>query len=287
MLAKYARAVEIMQDVAGLRSPIPGTGGGTPIGSRATRRSCGSCPRRRKTEVIASLPPEYQADAEAVWNGCQAHPYNPSDPEQYQQWYFLPWHRLMLVSVRGGHSRGAARRGLHASLLEPGHRKPRRSHRPRRVPRSGQPAVQRHSLALGQWGRADRHALQGLAESGLPSTRSSTSTRRPAASGSIPRLDQNPHFFTHFALGGDMAEFSTVGGDPIFYLHHCQHGPDLGKLEPARQQESNRSQIPRTASSRTGTEAASAWICRSARATVPRSSATNMTAMRSRPSQRP
>ena len=36
-----------------------------------------------------------------------------------------------------------------------------------------------------------------------------------------PRLDQNPHFFTHFALGGDMAEFSTVGGDPMFYLHHA------------------------------------------------------------------
>jgi tyrosinase len=36
-----------------------------------------------------------------------------------------------------------------------------------------------------------------------------------------PRLDQNPHFFTHFALGGDMSEFSTVGGDPIFYIHHA------------------------------------------------------------------
>ncbi len=36
-----------------------------------------------------------------------------------------------------------------------------------------------------------------------------------------PRLDQNPHFFTHIALGGDMADFATVGGDPIFYLHHC------------------------------------------------------------------
>jgi hypothetical protein len=38
--------------------------------------------------------------------------------------------------------------------------------------------------------------------------------------GFVPRMDQNPHFFTHFALGGDMAEFSTVGGDPLFYLHH-------------------------------------------------------------------
>jgi tyrosinase len=35
-----------------------------------------------------------------------------------------------------------------------------------------------------------------------------------------PRMDQNPHFFTHVALGGDMAEFSTVGADPLFYLHH-------------------------------------------------------------------
>jgi hypothetical protein len=36
-----------------------------------------------------------------------------------------------------------------------------------------------------------------------------------------PRLDMNPHFFTHIALGGDMADFSTVGADPLFYLHHA------------------------------------------------------------------
>ena len=39
--------------------------------------------------------------------------------------------------------------------------------------------------------------------------------------GFYPRLDQNPHFFTHIAIGGDMADFATVGGDPLFYLHHC------------------------------------------------------------------
>jgi tyrosinase len=36
-----------------------------------------------------------------------------------------------------------------------------------------------------------------------------------------PRMDLNPHFLTHFGLGGDMAEFSTVGGDPMFYIHHA------------------------------------------------------------------
>ena len=61
-----------------------GSGGGTPIGSRDSCRW--DLSKKRKAEVIASLPPEHRADAEAVWNGCQAHPFNPSDPEQFQQW---------------------------------------------------------------------------------------------------------------------------------------------------------------------------------------------------------
>ena len=36
-----------------------------------------------------------------------------------------------------------------------------------------------------------------------------------------PKLDTNPHFLTHLAVGGDMADFATVGGDPLFYLHHA------------------------------------------------------------------
>ena len=62
--------------------------------------------------------------------------------------------------------------------------------------------------------------------------------------GFCPRMDQNPHFFTHISIGGDMADFSTVGGDPIFYPASLQPGPDLGKLEPARQQQPDRAQIP-------------------------------------------
>jgi len=39
--------------------------------------------------------------------------------------------------------------------------------------------------------------------------------------GFCPRLDINPHFLTHVAVGGDLADFATVGADPLFYLHHC------------------------------------------------------------------
>ena len=127
---------------AGRRSPTRATTSTAPKAKRCSRntrgrsRSCGQLPdhdthswnwwwnthwikgppaflwedsRKHKTEVIASLPPDIQAFAEAVWNGCQAHPYNPADPEQYQQWYFLPWHRLMLYQFEQDDSRGAAR----------------------------------------------------------------------------------------------------------------------------------------------------------------------------------
>ena len=87
--------------VAGLRSPIHGPGGGIRIGSRAPRRFCGTSPGKRRRKSSRHSRRSKRAFAEAVWNGCQAHPYNPSDPEQYQQWYFLPWHRLMLSQFEG------------------------------------------------------------------------------------------------------------------------------------------------------------------------------------------
>jgi hypothetical protein len=58
------------------------------------RRSCGLL-RKQKTDVIASST-GYRADARPC--GTAAKPtLQSSDPEQYQQWYFLPWHRLMLA----------------------------------------------------------------------------------------------------------------------------------------------------------------------------------------------
>ena len=59
---------------------------------------------------------------------------------------------------------------------------------------------------LARPGRPQREVLHRLAE------------RKPWVQSAVR---QNPHFFTHFALGGDMAEFSTVSGDPMFYIHHA------------------------------------------------------------------
>jgi N-acetylneuraminic acid mutarotase len=100
MLVKYARAIEIMRELPEYDQRSWAWWWNTHW-IKGFPAFLWDYSRKNKTEVIASLPPQYRADAEAVWNGCQAHPYNPSDPEQYQQWYFLPWHRLMLAQFEG------------------------------------------------------------------------------------------------------------------------------------------------------------------------------------------
>src|SRR6266850_107843 len=100
MLAKYAQAIEIMRTLPDYDTHS-WTWWWNTHWIKGPPAFLWDYSRKKKTEVIAAPPKEYQADAEAVWDGCQAHPYNPSNPEQYQQWYFLPWHRLMLSEFEG------------------------------------------------------------------------------------------------------------------------------------------------------------------------------------------
>ena len=100
MLAKYAQAIEIMRELP-QHDQRSWQWWWNTHWIKGFPAFLWDHSRKLKTEVIASLPPEARADAEAVWNGCQAHAFNPSDPEQFQQWYFLPWHRLMLHQFEG------------------------------------------------------------------------------------------------------------------------------------------------------------------------------------------
>ena len=181
---------------------------------------------KRKNEYIDSLqkqyalPASFRTDAMAVWDGCQAHATDPSDSEHYQQWYFLPWHRLMLAQFEG-----VIREVLHDEDFT----------LPYWNPVTGKsddfivPAVFREpgsTLYDGtRWfwvnggSRIDDLYRDWIS---LDALNEKFYIDSPQGSlGFEPRLDQNPHFFTHFALGGDMAEFSTVGADPMFYLHHA------------------------------------------------------------------
>ena len=219
MLAKYARAVEIMRTLPDYDQHSWNWWWYTHW-VKGFPAALWDLSEKKKAEVIATLPKEYQADAEAVWNGCQAHPSDPSDPEHYQQWFFLPWHRLMLAQFEG-----VIREVLHDEDFT----------LPYWNPVTGNPddlilpAVFRlpgtplYNGTRWFWVNGGER-IDNLYRDWISLDALNEKFYIDSPQGSLgfnPRLDQNPHFFTHFALGGDMAEFSTVGGDPIFYLHHA------------------------------------------------------------------
>jgi N-acetylneuraminic acid mutarotase len=218
MLAKYAQAIEIMRQLPDYDQRSWKWWWNTHW-IKGYPAALWDLSRKNKTEIIAALPKESQADAEAVWNGCQSHTYNPSDPEQFQQWYFLPWHRLMLYQFEG-----VIREVLHDEDFTLPYWNPITGNPDDLVV----PAVFRDpgtTLYDGtRWfwvNGGDR--IDTLYRDWLTLDALNEKFYIDSPNGSLgfnPRMDQNPHFFTHVALGGDMAEFSTVGADPLFYLHH-------------------------------------------------------------------
>jgi peroxiredoxin/N-acetylneuraminic acid mutarotase len=176
--------------------------------------------RKKKTELIATLPPDKREFAEAVWNGCQSHPYNPANPEQYQQWWFLPWHRLMLYQFEQ-----TIREVLHDEDFTLPYWNPVTGNRADLVVPAAfrVPGTTLYNGTRWPWVNAGE-PLDTLWRDWLSLDCLNEKFYIDKPSGSLgfnPRMDQNPHFFTHIAIGGDMADFATVGGDPLFYLHHC------------------------------------------------------------------
>jgi N-acetylneuraminic acid mutarotase len=218
MLAKYAQAIEIMRELPEYDQHSWKWWWYTHW-VKGFPAALWDLSRKNKTAVIATLPKEYQADAEAVWNGCQSHSYNPSDPEQFQQWFFPPWHRLMLAQFEG-----VIREVLHDEDFTLPYWNPVTGNPDDLVV----PAVFREpgsALYNGTrwfWVNGGER-IDTLYRDWLTLDALNEKFYIDSPNGSLgfnPRMDQNPHFFTHVALGGDMAEFSTVGGDPLFYLHH-------------------------------------------------------------------
>jgi len=219
MLAKFARAIEIMRTL-----PDYDTHSWTwwwyTHWIKGPPAFLWDFASKKKTEVIASLPPDKRAFAEAVWNGCQAHPYNPSDPEQYQQWYFLPWHRLMLSQFEQTIREVLKDEDFTLPYWNPVTGNPDDLVLPA-VFRD--PGTTLYNGTRWPWvNGGERIDTLWMGWLSLDCLNEKSYIDSPTGSlGFNPRLDQNPHFFTHIAIGGDMADFATVGADPLFYLHHC------------------------------------------------------------------
>jgi len=219
MLAKYAQAIEIMRTLPDYDTHS-WTWWWNTHWIKGPPAFLWDYSMKKKAEVIAVLPKEYQADAEAVWDGCQAHPYNPSNPEQYQQWYFLPWHRLMLHQFEG-----VIREVLHDETFTLPYWNPVTGNDADLV----LPAVFRvpgttlYNGTRWPWvNGGERIDILYRDWLSLDALNEDFYIDSPTGShGFNPKLDTNPHFLTHLAVGGDMSDFATVGGDPLFYLHHA------------------------------------------------------------------
>ncbi len=219
MLAKYARAVEIMRSLPD-SDERSWTWWWYTHWVKGYPAALWELSMKKKAEVIATLPKEVQADAEAVWDGCQAHATNPSDPEQFQQWFFLPWHRLMLLQFEG-----VIREVLNDESFTLPYWNPITGNEADlvvpavfRVP--GSPLYDGTRWFWVNGGeRIDKPFKDWI---NLDALNEKFYIDAPNGNlGFNPRVDINPHFFTHVSLGGDMADFSTVGADPMFYLHHA------------------------------------------------------------------
>jgi N-acetylneuraminic acid mutarotase len=219
MLAKYAKAIEIMKTLPD-SDQHSWTWWWYTHWVKGYPAALWDLSMKKKSEVIATLPKDVQADAEAVWDGCQAHATNPSNPEQYQQWFFLPWHRLMLIQFEG-----VIREVLHDETFTLPYWNPVTANEadlvvPAVFRDPGSPLYDGTRWFWVNGGeRIDKPFMDWI---NLDALNEKFYIDGPNGNlGFNPRLDMNPHFFTHVALGGDMADFSTVGGDPMFYLHHA------------------------------------------------------------------
>jgi N-acetylneuraminic acid mutarotase len=217
MLAKYARAVEIMRTLPA-HDQRSWTWWWYTHWVKGFPAALWDLSAKKKAEVIATLPAEYRADAEAVWNGCQAHPYNPSEPEQFQQWFFLPWHRLMLHQFEGVVREVLNDEEFTLPYWNPVTGNPDDFILPAVFREPGSPLYNGTRWPwVNNGDRIDIIYRDWITLDALNETQYIDSTN---SLGFNPRMDLNPHFMIHFGLGGDMAEFSTVGADPIFYIHH-------------------------------------------------------------------
>ena len=106
MLAKYAQAVEIMRELP-QHDQRSWQWWWNTHWMKGFPAFLWDHSRQLKTEVIASLPPEAREDAEAVWNTCQSHSFNPSEPRAVSTVVLPAVASTDAAAVRGRHPRSA------------------------------------------------------------------------------------------------------------------------------------------------------------------------------------
>jgi tyrosinase len=228
MLAKYATAVGLMMD--GTKYPrsdprswsfqwythwIPGPS--TFPGAQTTKQQMIS-------QLFMGKPatdPGRQL-AEAMWDNCQAHSSNPSDPNFFQEMYFCNWHRHYVYYfeeiIRGvlndptftlPYWNYLSGNVSDLSIPPPFRDTSSPLYRPNRNP----------WVNTGE--RVDKQNPGSLSLDALQEPQYIDSA--DGGEGFCPILDGNPHGLMHVLIGNqtNMGNVPNAANDPIFWVHHC------------------------------------------------------------------
>ena len=224
MLLKYERAVALMNDTS--KYPLgdprswkfqwythwlpPGPSGDYAASSR------------QKGAMIATLPTQFRANAQAMWNTCQSHSLNPAAPSDFQEMFFFPWHRWyvyyfeqVIRTVLGDASFTLPYWNYLSGRLED-------LSIPKKFQDKNSPL---YRASRNPWVNAgDRVDQQSPGSMNLNALAEPEYIDSPDGSiGLCPQVDTNPHGLLHVFVGNEtnMGDVPTAAGDPIFWLHHC------------------------------------------------------------------
>ena len=228
MLAKYATAVGLMMDASKFPRTDPRSWNFQWYTHWIPGPSAFPSAQTTKNQMISQVymgkpPTDPQRQlAEAMWDNCQAHSFNPSDPNFFQEMFFCNWHRHYVYYFE------EIIRGV---LNDPGFTLPYWNYLSGSVADLSMPAPFRDPNSplfrpnRNPWVNAgDRIDKQNPGSLSLDALAEPTYIdSADGGEGFCPLVDGNPHGLVHVLIGNNtnMGNVPTAANDPIFWVHHC------------------------------------------------------------------
>jgi tyrosinase len=155
--------------------------------------------------------------ATAMWDTCQAHAFNPSDPNDFQESFFLPWHRFFVYYFEE-----IIRKVLNDDAFTLPYWNYLTSSANDRI---APPEFRDASNPLFVQNRNSWvNAGQPIDSAPGMIPLNNDCFRETLYSRFCPAIDNNPHGATHVDTGTttNMGDVPTAAQDPIFWIHHCE-----------------------------------------------------------------
>jgi tyrosinase len=169
--------------------------------------------------VFAGTPPNdpHRLLAKAMWDTCQAHANNPNDPNDFQQLFFLPWHRFFVYYFEE-----IIRKVLNDDTFTLPYWNYLTSTANDRImpPEFRDPQNPLFVQNRNAWVNAGKRIDSDPSVTPINNQcfRESKYIRFCGA------IDANPHGAVHVDVGTEtnMGDVPTAAQDPIFWVHHCE-----------------------------------------------------------------